>query len=211
MSTRLIEDRAARALALRELREVLAAMKELAAAPPPAIFDPAPGQPAGTSEADFLEAIRAARAAGQPVVLPGGGSVEYVGPTPALLQLLERLTYLLGLSDLEREFLAAGAAREVPDAWDGLAAYADWIEERDNYAGAVRVRKLTPQSGDLLVFRCEPEAAHHAARAAAALAADLESRGCPVVCSLLPPGAALDSLSEECMATLGWVRAERGG
>jgi hypothetical protein len=216
MSTRLMDDRKARATALREMRVVLAALRELAAAPPPAVFDPGPGQPTPAPEADLLEAIRAAQATGQPMALPQGGSVEYTGPTPALMQLVHRLVDLLGLSDLEREFWAAGAGRGVPDAWDGLAAYADWLEDRGNDAGAARVRKLTPQPGDVLVFTLPRDAGAGArawADASAEAVADslrlLEARGVPVTAMVLPHDARLDRLSARQMAELGLVPAKR--
>jgi hypothetical protein len=218
MSTRLIEDRAARALALRGLRGVLAALRGMAAAPPPDIVTYPEAVPWGTpphpTPAADVAALEAALAfhPGNPVVVPKGATVE--PPASALLQLLERLTYLLGLSDLEREFFAAGAARGVPDAWDGLAAYADWLGERGNDAGAVRVRKLTPHPGDVLVHYVPPststqEALELHVAPARALAEALAARGVETVFAVVPPGGSIGLFPEEQMAAAGWVPAGR--
>jgi hypothetical protein len=214
--TRLIEDRKARAMVLRELRKVLAALKEQAdryrsafgegpADTPVASWGEVPTAP---PEQAILEAVAAFRA-GAVISTPGGATVEYLGPTPVLLQLVHRLVDVLGLSDLEREFFTAGAAREVPGAWDGLAAYADWLEDRGNDAGAMHVRKLTPAPGDVLVFTAPAgeypqDGSFDAARR---LKETLAARGVDVSWVLLPHDGRLDRLSEAQMAELGWARA----
>jgi hypothetical protein len=210
-ATRLLEDRKARAAALRELRRVLAALREQAKTPPGIVMTPAASweeNPAPTPATD-MAALVAAMQAGQAVVLPGAPATAHAGPTPALLQLVNRLVDILGLCDLEREFFTAGAARELPDAWDGLAAYADWLEERGFYAGAARLRKLTPADGDVLVFSLPRQPAGHVDGWRAAVTdalRGLESRGIGVTALVLPPDVRLDRLSEQHMADLGWVR-----
>jgi hypothetical protein len=158
----------------------------------------------------LLAELKAARKAAGKFVDPGTWAEKDFVPTP-VLQLLERLTYLLGLSDLEREFFAAGAAREAPHAWDGLSAYADWLEDRGNEAGAARVRTLTPRPGDVLVFHYTgPRTKEHdIAYAASRLADVLAARGCVVTWSVAPPGVTVEAISEHDMARYGWVRATR--
>jgi hypothetical protein len=159
----------------------------------------------------LLAELKAARKATGKFVDPGAWAEKDFVPTP-VLQLLERLTYLLGLSDLEREFFTAGAAREAPDAWDGLGAYADWLEDRGNEA---RVRKVTPQPGDVLVWSLAAVAgtdrdALDVHLAAARLLHDrLAGRGVETFYVLLHQGVALDRLSAQQMAELGLVPAAR--
>jgi uncharacterized protein (TIGR02996 family) len=190
-------DAETRAEVLAEVREVLAMLKGQAATPPVRFDVPPPATP----EKDVLEALRVHHA-GATLTLPGGLTVQHAGPTPVMLGLLGRLTYLLGLSGLERQFFEACASGRLPDAWDARLAYADWLEERGDEAGAVRVRKLTPRPGDVTQESLELHVPP-----ARALAEALAARGVETSWMVLPPGAALDHLSEAQMAELGWVRA----
>jgi hypothetical protein len=80
---------------------------------------------------------------------------EWRPAVPALsAEALDRLCWLLSLSPGERSFVgeAADAAHthDLPRLWDGLAVFADWLEEQGAPAGSVR--RLAPQTGDVLVF-----------------------------------------------------------
>jgi hypothetical protein len=189
-------DAETRAEVLAGVREVLAALKARAAEPPRAVTYPetvswdAPATP--TPLADFAAVAKLG-----------------ADPPPSVLQLLERLTYLLGLSDLEREFFEACASDELLDAFDGRLAYADWLEDRACNEGALAVRKLTPRPGDVLVFHPPRDArgVEGWVETARNLQDSLAARGLETSWMVLPPGAALGQLSEAQMADLGWVPA----
>jgi hypothetical protein len=215
-------DAETRAEVLAEIREVLALLKEQAARPaapdPPRAVPQVPWEtpPSAGPESDVLEALEAYRGArGARGAAPAGLTAGYAGPHAPLLGLLHRLAHLLGLSPLEQEFFTACASDGLPGAFDGRLAYADWLEERAFEEGALRMRKLTPQPGDVLVWSLAAVAgtgryALDAHLAAAQLVRDrLAGRGVETSFVLLQQGVALDRLSAQQMAELGLVPAGR--
>jgi hypothetical protein len=214
-------DAETRAEVLAEIRQVLTLLKGRAAEPPAlppqaaAYPDAVPWEtpPAATPEADLSEALRAHRA-GATLTLPEGLAVQHAGPHAPLLGLLHRLAHLLGLSPLEQEFFTACASDQLLDAFDGRLAYADWLEDRGDCLRAMRIRKLTPEAGDLLVYHAAPplfdgRAWQECHDAAAALRDAVAARGVETAFVVLRPGVSLDRLSETRMAELGWVPAGR--
>jgi uncharacterized protein (TIGR02996 family) len=198
-------DAETRAEVLAEVRQVLAALKARLAAPPAVTYPETVSWDTPATSTPLADFAAVAEAFG-------------ADPAPTVLRLLERLAYLLELTDLEREFFEACASDGPLDAFDGRLAYADWLEERGDGEGALRVRKLTPQPGDVLLgtlpgddvvrYGVPPE--WDACLAAVqSLQAALRRRGVETTMVLLPPGATLTTLNEFQMMELGWVRAER--
>ncbi len=64
---------------------------------------------------------------------------------------LERLDYLLGLSEGERRFVRDAA--DHPSDEVNLQVFADWLEDERRPKEAEEVRRITPEDGSLLVYR----------------------------------------------------------
>lgn len=79
--------------------------------------------------------------------------------TAKFVKLIERLLWLLGLSGGERAFVHAAAssvrAGDVAGAYEGLMVFADWLEDAGRTADAGELRRLVPETGDVLVV-CAP-------------------------------------------------------
>jgi uncharacterized protein (TIGR02996 family) len=112
-----------------------------------------------TPEQEFLQRLGRVQP-GQTLMLPQGTTVHYVRPNPNLAA-LSRLLWLLDLSERERAFVRAAA--DEPCDLDGLAVFADWLEERQRTDGArfrevaaAGIRRLNPQPGEVYVIRTPP-------------------------------------------------------
>jgi hypothetical protein len=139
--------------------------------------------------------------AGTTLALPEGMQVEYAYPLPPVI---DRLLTLLSLSDAERAFVRAAAdARHDPaEQYDALLVFADWLEDQGREAVGARVRRLVPESGDVLVmtYRRSQNLASHLAReedeaqrnnlldVGKAIADDLDKLGRQVYTVVLPEG-----------------------
>jgi hypothetical protein len=130
-------------------------------------------------------------------------------PDARLITLLERLCWLLGLSDGERRFVAA-LAEDAGD-FDGLQVFSDWLEDQGRTAGGARLRRLVPKDGDVLVWTVPPAVdawdAEPFRNAAARIREKLRRRGVATEWVVLPNDTDLSSVSPEAMRAAGWVRA----
>jgi hypothetical protein len=132
-------------------------------------------------------------------------------PDARLITLLERLCWLLGLSDGERRFVAA-LADDAGD-FDGLSVFADWLEDQGCTADGARVRRLVPQDGDVIVLTrpdagAERRTHERWVRRADDLRAKFLASGRDVRVLVLPHGSGADALPADAMRAAGWVRAK---
>jgi hypothetical protein len=136
------------------------------------------------------------------------GTALTTPPQSALARLLERLLWLLGLSEGERRFVTALAGDAADFAT--LGVFADWLEEAGRTADGARVRRLVPRDGDVLVLRYPPESysSQGVQESAAAMARDLRARGLNVDVAVLADDSDLSALDSDAMRAAGWVRAE---
>jgi uncharacterized protein (TIGR02996 family) len=197
--------------AREELRRVLAEMRL-----PPTLYsnsehprDSATGRWLTQGEAEL--ARRMANLQGvQGVVMPQGTTVR---PSPNLA-VLSRLLWLLDLSEGERAFVRAAA--EAPCDLDGLAVFADWLEEQQR-ADAERFRevalggmqRLNPQPGEVYVVRIPRFAGIVQDDFAVAYLRGLWegiSNGATLI--QLAPDESLSMLTDEQLAAAGLVRKD---
>ena len=87
------------------------------------------------------------------------------------------------------------AVADDPRDLANVGALADWLEERSLTVAGERVRRLVPQTADILVLTYQQAAQRHSAESALrGLTDDLRKRGRDVVWLALPQGCTLDLL-----------------
>jgi len=191
--------------AREELRHVLAEIKY-----PLALVERTPDADV-SPEQDFLRQLQHRQFSDRVMVLPHGTTLS---PSPNLAA-LSRLLWLLDLSEGERAFVRAAA--DQPSDLDGLAVFADWLEEQQRVdserfreVALAGMRRLNPQLGEVYVVR-RPGAT--AARQDDFTVAYLHSlwHACHNGASLmiLDPDESLSMLTDEQLAAAGLVRKER--
>jgi uncharacterized protein (TIGR02996 family) len=102
---------------------------------------------------------------------------------------------------------------------DAACAYADWLEENGRHEAGARIRRLAPQSGDVLVLTYDhrsdiglppPFTGFHALeKIAAAVKERLDAHGRDVTVLIYPDNQTLEVVGEDGMRAAGWVRQER--
>jgi hypothetical protein len=136
-------------------------------------------------------------------------SAHVLNPAVTLARLLERLLWLLGLSEGERRFVTA-LADDAAD-FDTAQVYADWLLDQGRTANGARVRRLVPRDGDVLVWTVsggeDPVRLAEVRRHAQALCDGLRDRGLHTLGAVVPQGVEVDSLGVGAMRAAGWVRA----
>jgi hypothetical protein len=63
---------------------------------------------------------------------------------------MKRLLWLLALSPEERAFVSDNAAKPFDTV--SLSIFADWLEDHARHEDGVRIRKMVPSDGDMLVL-----------------------------------------------------------
>jgi uncharacterized protein (TIGR02996 family) len=137
----------------------------------------------------------------------------YTNPRPTVGDgsRFDRLLWILGLSEGERRFVKA-LAEDVAD-FDMAQVYADWLEDDGRTAAGIRVRRLVPRDGDVLLWRVPPadgpdyDPVVAARPLAQGLCDQLMARGVGTTCVVLPADSDLSALPADAMRAAGWVRA----
>jgi hypothetical protein len=130
-----------------------------------------------------------------------------VDPSLAFLSALERLLWLLDLSEGERRFVTALADDWAGD-FDGLSVFADWLEDQGRPEDGIRVRRLVPRDGDVIVVRHPPGPRHEAHCASVQQMLDaLAARGVRVWAVTMSDDMTLETAPPAAMRAAGWVRA----
>jgi uncharacterized protein (TIGR02996 family) len=150
---------------------------------------------------------------GQSLALPQGSTVHYVRPNPNLAA-LSRLLWLLDLSEGERTFVRAAA--QDPCDLDGLAVFADWLEEqqrtdsaRFREVAAAGIRRLNPQPGEVYVIRIPPTEGNLLDDFSVAYLRGLwEEISNGAILIMLPPDESLSRLTDEQLEAAGLVRKD---
>jgi uncharacterized protein (TIGR02996 family) len=174
--------------------------------------DPATGRWLTEGEAELVRLMGNLQG-GQPLTLPQGTTVHYVRPNPNLAA-LSRLLWLLDLSERERAFVRAAA--DEPCDLDGLAVFADWLEERQRTDGArfrevaaAGIRRLNPQPGEVYVIRTPPTGSLVQDDFVVAYLRGLwEGIANDATLIMLPPDESLSRLTDEQLAAAGLVRKD---
>jgi uncharacterized protein (TIGR02996 family) len=133
----------------------------------------------------------------------------YTNPRPTITDgsYFNRLLWLLGLSEGERRFVRA-LAEDVAD-FDMAQVYADWLEDDGRTAAGIRVRRLVPRDGDVIVVRHPPGPRHEAHCATVQQLLDaLAARGVRVWAVTMSDDMSLEAAPPDAMRAAGWVRAE---
>jgi hypothetical protein len=200
---------AARAAARAEMTRLLAEVKARALKPPRVVDYPEAvpwGTPAHPNPVADIEAV--AQTAVDSAERYGPSSLRPLyGPWRAQRVLLERLLWLLGLSEGERRFVAALADDAVDFAT--LEVFADWLEDEGRTADGARVRRLVPRDGDVIVVRHPPGPRHEAHCATVRQMLDaLAARGVRVWAVTMSDDMSLETAPPDAMRAAGWVRAE---
>src|SRR5262245_10261265 len=122
-------DEEVRAEVLRELREILQTLGEEAKHPTHVLrFPSGPQEDLNEERVQMVRRItEQTQSQGGSIVLPAGQPFEHVQALPSWWPMLERLAWLLGLTDTERGFVEA--VMENPRDKTNLLAFADWLEE----------------------------------------------------------------------------------
>jgi uncharacterized protein (TIGR02996 family) len=197
-------DEGAREAARAELTRLLAEAKGRALNPPFTVsVDPgaavpwdAPPQPTPLADIEALQAS-----------LAGTPTVPLTAPLAPLTHALERLCWLLGLSGGERRFVTA-LAEDAGD-FDLCSVYADWLEDQGRPEDGIRVRRLVPRDGDIIVMRY-PEGAYEyqdVLKTLSAVEGHLKARGVDIFALALHDHDDLTALDPDAMRAAGWVRA----
>lgn len=182
---------------------------------PPVVVHPAHGGPGGGIEAihqaarDMAEQLKA----GAVITLPGSSGWEVQYPTVDG-EAFRRLFWLLGLSDAERGFVEAAAtdatAGKPGEVFDGLAIFAEWLDEFGREKDGCTVRRLIPEDGSVIVLTIPDDAG------ALALSRVFDEIGKPLQAALAKLGrrvyvqavrasVGVQPLDEQRMRELGWM------
>lgn len=170
---------------------------------------------------DILASLKAVQAAAraqlqQPTVLAPPPEIV-LSPLVAFSAHLNRLAWLLGLSDEERAFVegVAAAASRPDEAYEMLMVFADWLEDRMRAAEAGGMRRLVPQTGDLLVCTYSGqrggEAEYHARESMTQVVRLLFGLGRDVACVVVPEGVSVTYVDPKELERAGWVRKDEHG
>lgn len=94
---------------------------------------------------------------GTATLIPSGSSFTFA-VDPAVVDLADmarRLAWLLGLSNQEYAFVTdcAGlaSARKPEDYYSTLSVFADWLEDQGRTINGAEIRRLIPQTGDVIL------------------------------------------------------------
>lgn len=142
-------------------------------------------EPAGDAPPEAYIPFAPSTTPGPGVVTSGIPTTSFVPPDARVHGFLSRLCDLLEMPEQERQFLRSAAS--APSDWPTLEVFADWLEERQRPKEAERMRRLTPQTGDLLVVWAQPGLLKETGESMRALADNLrENTGRDVQFVVLP-------------------------
>lgn len=207
------EDLRAEALSLLgEVREAFAQMMN-----PPVVHYSVQPREDSEEARKLAQELLQHMAMGQAIVWPEGFNCT---ASPALIQmnaLISRLMWLLGLSDAERGFVEDATSQATDGELDGvyetLLVYADWLDDQMRTKDGAEIRRLVPQHGDVVVWRCpravNPQQAMKVGKEVmSAVSANLKAMGREVVCVCLTHDWDVSTLDEGQMRELGWERSK---
>lgn len=150
----------------------------------------------------------------RPSISPGADII----PGPVIREAFSRLLALLELSPGEREFIQgiadANTTGGPAEAFPLLEIFGDWLEDQGRIGEAVRVRKVSPRHGDVLVldhpreWTRSPMMMDEMREFARSLREKLEECGRQVVVVAMPNGGKLRIEDDAGMYVAGWVRVK---
>ncbi len=205
-----------RAAAVAEVKsEILAELENLcrqvtATLSPPAIFQSISANPPSKEE---IESI-VVETSGTLVAVPPGATFEIHGLESVASQ-LQRIAWLVGLSDAERAFVSAAAEQSEGADYGGLIdtllVFSDWLVDMGMQSQSVEVRKVVPNDGDVLIITQKymtPSRRKEIVECVAQPLVDaMANRGRNVFCVVADGSTSIESLDAEEMRRQGWVRA----
>ena len=132
--------------------------------------------------------------------------VQQLIDNPDFRRELDRLAFLLGLSATERAFLQS--YEECPQDRTTWLVFADWLEQQNKPAEALRFRTMFPQPGQVAVLTIpRPDSDALYQLNAKMTEAFYKQFGCFTIG--LVEGQTLEMLDEDMMREHGWVKADR--